>query len=118
MAFSNSGKNLMLDALGVAVTHVSLHSGDPSTTGANEISGGTPAYARQAIDWGAASSGAMAIDGVLTFDVPASTTVSYFGMWSASSGGTFYGGAALDDSEAFTAQGQFVFDTLSLQINN
>ncbi|MEO3875532.1 hypothetical protein ABGB18_42695 [Nonomuraea sp. B12E4] len=49
---------------------------DPGT-GANyagtEATGGSPAYARQAVTWGAASSGAKANSGALTFDVPAGT---------------------------------------------
>lgn len=53
MPFTPTGNNAMLDAIGI--THVSLHSGFPGTGGANEISGGSPAYARGAITFGAAA---------------------------------------------------------------
>ena len=85
MGLSNNAKNDMLDALGAEALWVSLHDGDPSTTGANEISGGSPAYARKAIAWNSAASGSMddSTNGV-ELDVPAGTTVSYVGLWSAS----------------------------------
>ena len=38
MALSNAGKDAMLNGLATVATHISLHTGDPSTTGANEVS--------------------------------------------------------------------------------
>lgn len=76
-------------------THVSLHTGDPAGTGANEVTGGAPAYARVAItSWTAG-----AVDGVYTatlagpFDVPADTEITWAGLWN----GTTY----LDKAPAF-----------------
>lgn len=93
--FVDAAKNAMLDSTAGTPawppSHISLHSGDPSTTGANELTGGSPAYARQAIAWGAASGGSKAMTGTETFDVPASTTVYYVGFWSALTSGTFWG---------------------------
>jgi hypothetical protein len=107
MALSTAGKNLMLDALAAAAGYVSLHSADPGSNGANEISGGSPAYARKAHTWNAAASGNLDDSNQPVFDVPASTTVSHFGYWSAPSAGTFYGGAALSASESFTGPGTY-----------
>ncbi len=95
MPFVTAARNLMLDALGAAITYFSLHSGYPSTSGANEISGGSPAYARKAKTWNAAASGAMDDSNTCAFDVPASTTVRWVGWWSALTSGTFYGYAPL-----------------------
>jgi|ERR1035437_2293252 hypothetical protein len=74
--------------------YLSLHNGDTSTTGANEISGGS--YARQAIIFGAASGGVVTSTDAQDFTVmPVETGgCPYFGIWSASSGGTFEGGGA------------------------
>lgn len=80
----------MLTEFGTLATHMSLHSAY-SASGANELTGGSPAYARQAIAWAAASSGSMALSGTETFDVPASSTVAFVGFWSALTSGTFYG---------------------------
>lgn len=84
----------MLDALdesATQITHVGIHQlGDPGT-GTNatgtEATGGSPAYARQAVTWGAASSGTKSNTGALTFDVPAGT-YGFFTYWNASSGNT------------------------------
>jgi hypothetical protein len=75
----------MLDAIGA--THVSLHSGFPGNSGANEISGGSPAYARQPITFGAASAASRPQTGSATFNVPAGTTVWWVAFWDALTGG-------------------------------
>jgi hypothetical protein len=87
--FTVACKNLMLDACGVS--YLSLHDGYPGTTGLNELSGGSPAYARQSVALAAAAAGAKASSNQPTFDVPASKTVRWIGFWSAVSGGTFLG---------------------------
>lgn len=102
---NTAGKNLMLDS-GFAPAYASLHSADPSTGGSNELTGGSPAYARKSITWGAASSGTRSNTDAQVFDVPAGSTVAYVGYWSASSGGTFYGSRAVT-SESFTGQGTY-----------
>lgn len=76
--------------------YVSLHTADPGTTGASEVSGGT--YARVAATWNAASGGAVTNSGALSVNLPASTTASYFGIWSAVTAGTYYIGGALSPS--------------------
>jgi hypothetical protein len=73
---------------------ISLHTADPGTTGASEVAGGT--YVRVAVTWTASSGGSAASNaGALTINLPASTTASFFGIWSASSAGTYYIGGAL-----------------------
>jgi len=76
--------------------YVSLHTGDTSTTGANEVTGGT--YARVAVTWNAAGGGFITNSNALSINLPASTTASYFGVWSAASSGTFMFGGALSPS--------------------
>ena len=71
MSFSVAAKNLMLDAL--SPTTMSLHTDFPGTTGANEVTGGAPAYARKASAFGAAASGIRSLSAAVTFDVPACT---------------------------------------------
>lgn len=76
------------------ITFISLHTGAPGTTGANEVTGGD--YARVATSW-AAASGGFADDSNLSFDVPANISVLHVGGWSASSGGTFRGYGTLEE---------------------
>jgi hypothetical protein len=114
--FSDLGKNAMLNALGAVAVFVSIHTDDPGTNGANEVTGGSPAYARKAMTWGAASGGVMAHSAAPTFDVPAGTTVKYVGMFSASTAGTFYGA---DDvtNEVYGAQGTYTLTGIDLDLN-
>lgn len=87
----------MLNALdesggaGVGATHGSLHSAY-SASGANELTGGSPAYARKALTWAAASGRTKALAATLpVFDVGAGSTVAFFGLWDALSAGNFLG---------------------------
>jgi hypothetical protein len=103
---SANAEDLALTAIGTGVSsYISLHSADPGTTGASEISGGS--YARVSVTWGSASAGSMANTNTLTINVPSSTTVAYFGLWSASSSGTYQCGGALSSSQTFNTAGTY-----------
>lgn len=92
MPLVTAGYNALLSGgLSNVIAYASLHSGDPSTTGANELTGGSPAYARKAVSWAAAGSGQQSTNATITWDIPASTTVYHVGFWSAVTAGTFYG---------------------------
>lgn len=120
MPFSATAINQALDALdnftGSPPTNIiafaSLHTAY-SATGLNEVTGGSPAYARKAITWNGASSGAKLSSSSPTFDVPASTTVAYVGLWSASSGGTFAGMGPNGGATQFAFTAQASTDFLS-----
>lgn len=121
MGYTNSGKNLMLDALNgvnptVSAAFASLHTADPGETGTNEVTGGAPAYARKSITWGAASAGSMAASNQPVFDVPGGTTVTHVGFFSAVSGGTFLGSADVTD-EAFASQGTYTITSATMDLN-
>lgn len=120
--YSTAGKHLMLNALrGVnpttPITHVSLHTAAPGDTGANEVAGGSPAYARQPIAFNAPAGGVMddSTNGAV-FNVPAGTTVTHVGFWSAVTAGTFLGGKAIS-SESFTGQGTYTLTDADLDLN-
>lgn len=78
------------------IPNVSLHTGDPGTTGANE-NANTGSYARQACSWNTASGGTMTNSSALTFATAGSVAVSYIGTWSSATygAGTYAIGAAL-----------------------
>jgi hypothetical protein len=90
MTMTVATRNSLLDGIDALATHASLHTAW-STTGANEVSGGSPAYARQAIAWSAASAAVKSWAGSETFDVPAGSTICFVGLFSASTSGTFRG---------------------------
>lgn len=104
MPFVDAERNVAADAVASRIAFLSLHTATPGTTGAAEATGGSPAYARKAVTFGAAASGT-ATSVEVTFDVPAGT-YTHFGAWSAATGGVFRGGNALATSQVISSQGQ------------
>lgn len=95
MPFTSTAEAQMLDALtggtpSNIVGFASLHTAY-SATGLNEPTGGSPAYARKAITWSAASGSSKAASSSPVFDVPAGTQIAFVGLWSAATAGTFSG---------------------------
>jgi hypothetical protein len=88
--FTDACKNALLDSAvagGLLTTpHLSLHTGFPPA-GGNEVTGGSPAYARQPFTWSSAASGSKAIAAAELFDVPA-TTVRAVAVYDALTAGT------------------------------
>lgn len=99
---TDSMRQTVANGYTAAALYGSLHSADPGTTGTNEISGGSPAYARKSLAWTAGSTGTATASAV--FDVPAATTPSFTGIFSAASAGTFRDKADITD-QAFSSQG-------------
>lgn len=110
MALTSATRDALLDELdesgALPAAYASLHTADPGATGADEVTGGTPAYARKALTW-AAAAGASKGAAMVTFDIPAGTEITHFGLWTAVSGGTFRGGSALPANETYGAQGTY-----------
>jgi hypothetical protein len=116
--YSNTARNVMLAELASVGVYASLHTSDPGDSGTGEVSGGSPAYARKSITWGTAgtpTTGEVAATSQPIFDVPAGTTVTYVGVWSASSGGTFYGSGEVP-AETFGSQGTYTLTTLIMDL--
>jgi hypothetical protein len=118
--YDDTSKNLMLNQLVTLALRVALHTGDPGAadTADNEVSGGSPAYARKAIAWGSAAGGIIAPSGDVVLDVPASTTVTWQSLWNTA--GTVRYGKLQVTSEAFGAQGTYtiVAASSSMNLNN
>lgn len=118
MPLNDLAKNAMLDALdesATQVTHIGIGTLLDPGTGTNcnssvEASGGSPAYARQAVTWAAASGAVKTNFAALTFDVPAGT-YGFFLMFNASTGNTsnFRGHIPFGGSNAL--RGFFSVDT-------
>jgi hypothetical protein len=108
--FSSAGKSAMLGAL-TGTPYVSLHSADPGDTGANELAGVT----RQAGALAAYSGGSRALTVATAHSVAGGQTVAYVGLWSASSGGTFYGSFAVTN-ETFGGAGSYQVDPSTLSL--
>lgn len=99
--FGTYGGNLVLDYLDSLGLYLSLHTADPGLTGANEITtAGTNGYARQLCAFDAAASKSMANTAIETFGAFTSdlSAATYYGLWTAATGGSFVGGGDLASS--------------------
>lgn len=103
-----------------AATHLSLHTADPTGTGANEASGGTPAYARVAITAWSSDTDSLGVpdDSGLyiatpagPFDVPAGT-YTHVGLWA---GSVYYDSAAITPTTA-AAQDTVTLDLVAFWV--
>lgn len=101
---------------------VSLHSGDPSTSGAAEIGGSS--YARQNVTFNAPSGGAVAASAALNFTgMPSATganSISGVGVWSATGANTavfVQGGLLTGGAQAVTQGNTFTLSSLSCALS-
>lgn len=103
---TDAQRKALATAYGTASPNGALfQSTGPGTTGAatNEITGGSPAYARKALSWGAAatvSTTAVITSAATNFDVAAAVTVTYFGTTVSTTATT----ADVRDAVAITSQ--------------
>ena len=109
--YTEAAKHTMLAALvGKAtpdntVTHLSIHTADPGSTGANEVAGGDPAYARVAVtesDFDAPAGGECHLNNDKEFNGPANEDATHYGIWD---GTDFLGGGANTGDLTFNAEG-------------
>lgn len=108
MAESMTSRNQRVTDYIGEITHISLHTADPGTTGANEIVGGSPAYQRLAPSYAPASGAASDLTAALLFDIPDGVTITHWGVWS---GATFYNAAALSKPASFAGQGTYALES-------
>jgi hypothetical protein len=115
MPYTNAAKAIMLSELAGQTTHLSIHTstGSPSTTGANEATGGSPAYARKVPAFGTVSGGVLPLSTSVTFDLPAGT-YRYVGMWAST---TFLGYGQLPIDRVLAGQDTLVVSSFSPNLN-
>lgn len=111
MGFSTTARNQALD--GITVDRVSLHSGDPGTTGANLIAGG----GKQAATFNAAGSGERVLNADVAFSgLGAGQAVTHFGVWLAS-GDVFKCGYPIDTGDqAANAAGEYTLKATTTKL--
>lgn len=101
---------------GASTLYMSLHTSSPGGSGSNELSGN--GYGRRAITFGVSSSqsstkwgGVSTNSQVFTSTGSSWSSATYFGLWSAVSGGNFISYALLDATETVSAGGVLTFAT-------
>lgn len=112
--FTDSAKEVMLQALKDELTVLSLHSGDPGTDGSNELSGGD--YTRESVTFGTITAGEMYVTNAPEFDIPANGVVNHVGFWA----GTNFRGSTPVTEETYSVNGgtYTVLNTTRLQITD
>lgn len=98
-------KNTLADAYKGAISHIGLATTAPGSSRGTEVTGGSPAYARKAANWGS-SSGGVVVAAPAAHDVPSGTTVVGVNMENAVTAGTYQDGASVT-SQAFASQGTY-----------
>jgi hypothetical protein len=113
MPLDNAGKNTAADAIAGAYAYLALFNSSDT-----ELSGGSPAYARKLVTFGASSNGVKSITGTpYQFDVPSGATVAKFGLFTAVTGGTRGALQPLSATEGpYAAQGKYDFTAGSITV--
>lgn len=111
-----AARDIAANAVAAVCLRYALHTGDPggANSAANEVTGGSPAYARRAVAWAAASGGAAAQVGDVTFDVPPST-ITWVSGWNTLGTIRYFKEAVLP--EVFAAQGTYTIRGTTSQLN-
>lgn len=110
MPIQNSLINIGVDAMVDDILQVSLHSAEPGSTGANEVTGSN--YERQVPTWGAASGGLATTTEAMTFMVGAGNEVTHYGTWG--TGGVFHGGKPVTVEGNFVGDGEYRLNSIGL----
>jgi hypothetical protein len=122
--FSATGKEFLLAA--VQDVWTSLHSADPGPAGANELSGGDPAYARRLLALTSPAGGVLPATENPVFDVPGGARVAAAGFWTKDALGAwvFLGGHIILNNqfepavETYAAQGFYTLINPQLSLED
>lgn len=110
MPLTTFGKNKQANA--IAYDKASIHTAAPGDDGsANELVGGTPAYARKTISFAAAVAGARDSEVAPAFDIPAGVTISHFALWE---GANCVATGALATAESYASQGKYTLTDVDI----
>jgi hypothetical protein len=116
---SSGGEAAVIAAL-TGTAYVSLHTADPGNTGASEVSGA--AYARQGpVAFTNTGNNPTVAANSAIVSYPTATaawgTITFFGLWSAASAGTFNGSAAVATPKTVNSGDQARFAAGALTIS-
>lgn len=113
MPLNAAGLNAAASGFTSVATHISLHSADPGTTGANQTTA-----ARLPAGWGAPTDGDITITAKNFTGGAANGPVTHVGFFSQlATGGTFYGSQALTGDATFNAAGEYTLTSLTLDFD-
>ena len=101
----NELNNALYEIISVkGAVYISLHVASPGTIGSNEVLGSP--YTRVNTTWGTLANGSVTGSQV-TLSVPV-TTIAFWGLWDAISGGNYYDGGPLPSSQTYASPGTYL----------
>lgn len=108
MALNDAALVLAANAVDGAITHMQLHSGARGADGTTNAVG-----SRVAVNGTVDGDGDITWSNVAFTGLTASQAVAEVSYWSASSGGTYYGGAALTGDATANAAGEYTVTSVT-----
>lgn len=97
-------KNTLAQAYANAALYGAAYTTAAGASAGTEPPGGSPAYARKSLAWGAPSNGVTSA--AATFDIPSGQTIVSAGVHTALTAGTYLDGANVT-SQVFSSQGTY-----------
>lgn len=92
-------------------THAQLYTAEPNAAGTTNLT----SAARQPLTWVTAANGDMVVTADAAFTGgAASGACTYVGLWSALTGGTFYGYFALTGDQTFNSAGEYTLTGITI----
>lgn len=96
--------------IAVGITHIQMHTAEP-----DETSGGFECTStRKAVVCTTDGAGNVTIPETAFPDLQPNEPTRYLGLWSAATGGVFYGYKSVTGDQQANSQGEFTFDTSSI----
>lgn len=108
MALNDAALVLAANAVDTAITHFQLHSSAPGAAGTT-----APVGTRVAVNGTVDGDGDITWTNTAFTGLAANQAVSHVSYWSASTGGTFYGSAALSGDLAANAAGEYTVTSVT-----
>lgn len=109
MPLTDATLNSLGTSLGALATHLSLHSADPGTTGANPTT-----HTRVAVTWTVDADGDLTSGSKAFTGGAANGAVTHVGLWSAATAGTFRGAFALTGDLTSNAAGEYTVTQVTI----
>jgi hypothetical protein len=103
VGYAVASRNAAIGAVAALGNWCSLHTGDPGATGANAVSGQTPAQTT----WGSPAGGSVTGSVAEIGHPGGGADVTHFGVWTSAAMTTFVAGGILDNPEGFTGPGAY-----------
>lgn len=96
-------RNNMCTRYAADCAYMAVFSTTPGASAGTELTGGSPAYARKASNWGAVANSAVTA-APAAFDIPSGGVAAGLGFYTAATAGTYLDGVGVT-SQTFSSQG-------------